>query len=306
MQAGNLFVGQEAENCVGAFSLTVDNIPSAGVNRILNVAGVFRHIVVYGFDTTLRVAAAGSQLRRQTSKAPFRTISGLKNCSVYAVKALTKRLLNARLTEFDIVEAGKHRTVVKADRNIVGSGKSSNVVATRKAVKAAAIAAPAVITPAAAQKQKQENPPAIAAKAIVIAIVSVAPDSITFRKRTVIVVHSNVLQIYLYRAQIRRHLCVDILFQAHFVCELHNLIRVNALLLRHLKYKLFRRSVADHIFSLCHHLVGLRVVHHLAREYVDITAAVYKLQNLIKRAVPDIWFLSVKNRIRHLASPFYL
>lgn len=104
LQRGNLILREEIEDCVRAVALCVDNVARAGVDGVRNIAGVLRHVVINAVDSTLRLAAAVLLLIAELADSILYAVLRLQHSRVYAAEPLTQRLLNTRLTEFQVVE----------------------------------------------------------------------------------------------------------------------------------------------------------------------------------------------------------
>lgn len=115
LKRGNLILREEIEDCVRAVALCVDNVARAGVDGILNIAGIFCHAVLNILLSRFQITAAGSKLAPKLIKCALNGISelanalvnlivSLHNSGIYTVKSLAQSLLNTRLTEFQVVE----------------------------------------------------------------------------------------------------------------------------------------------------------------------------------------------------------
>lgn len=191
LQARNLFLREEVENCVRAVALAVDNIARAGVDGVRDVAGVLRHVVIHAVDCALRLAAAVCKLIPDLRKAFLVCVLRLQNRGIHAAKTLAKRLLNARLTEFKVVKRRKRCVLRKTYCNVVARRNLAELVV-QVPVSATAIAAkaPAVITK---QRKKHDNPQPIGAPCAAPAVVVALTNSETACQSVRIIIHQIIL-----------------------------------------------------------------------------------------------------------------
>jgi hypothetical protein len=80
------------------------------------------------------------------------TVKALKNCGVYTIEALTKCLLNTRLTEFEVIKVVENCGVVKSCGEVSLRSTSRATMTATETTKATAKAV-AVVTPT----EKKEN-----------------------------------------------------------------------------------------------------------------------------------------------------
>src|SRR5699024_1219686 len=143
LKRGNLLLREEVQNRVRSVALAVDNIARAGIDSVRNIAGIFCHIVVYAIDGTLGLAAAVSELIANLCKTLFACVLRLQNCGIYAAKSLAKRLLNACLTEFQVVKRRKRCVLRKTYCNVVARRNLAELVVQIAAAIAVSTEAPA-------------------------------------------------------------------------------------------------------------------------------------------------------------------
>jgi hypothetical protein len=69
-------------------------------------------------------------------------VKALKNCGINAVETLTESLLNARLTEFEVIKVVEYGRVVEACGKVSLCSTSRAITSTKATAKAVAVVAP--------------------------------------------------------------------------------------------------------------------------------------------------------------------
>ena len=175
-------LGEEIENRVCAVALRVYNVAGRTVDCVCDVTSALREIVVHAVDGALDATAAALEVEPEVG-----------NARVDAVKSLTQSLLDARLTEFKVVEVVQDGTVVEADSHIVSRREFADVVAELGISAAEAVSAPTIIAPA--EEQEDKNPRPVSAEetvAVAVAVGSVTTCEVTAHKAVTIFVHNFV------------------------------------------------------------------------------------------------------------------
>ncbi len=125
----NLILDKEVKNSSAVCICIVDYVASCVLNGVLERASVSGVLILNIRKTCTKVTATVSNLTRNAVEASLYivakvanrityTIKALKHRSVYAVKALTKSLLNCRLSELNVVEVAENCGIVEACRKV--------------------------------------------------------------------------------------------------------------------------------------------------------------------------------------------
>lgn len=193
LESCNLVLRKEIENCVCSVALAVDYVASRAVDCVRDVTSALREIVVHAVYGALDATAAVLEVEPEVG-----------NARVDAVKSLTQRLLDARLTEFKVIEVVQDGTVVEADSHVVGRCELSDVIAKLGAAAIETVAAPTIVAPA--EEQKDKNPRPVASEeavAITVAVGGISTRKVTAHKAVIIFVHTINLLFCLFNMRAR-------------------------------------------------------------------------------------------------------
>ena len=186
-------LSEEVENRICAVALRVYNVTGRVVDCVCDVTSALREIVVHALNCGLRLAAAVLEVEPEVG-----------NARVDAVKSLTQSLLDARLTEFKVVEAVQDGTVVEADSHVVGRCEFADVIAKLGISAAEAVSAPTIVAPA--EEQQDKNPRPVASEeaiAVAVAVGGVTTCEVAAHKAVIIFVHTISLLFCLFNMRAR-------------------------------------------------------------------------------------------------------
>lgn len=186
-------LSEEVENCVCAIALAVNYVASRAVDCVRDVTSALREIVVHALNCGQRLAAAVLEVEPE-----------IGNARVDAVEPLTQSLLEARLTEFKVVEVVQDSTVVEADRYVVGCCELADVISKLGAADTETVSAPTIVAPA--EEQKDKNPRPVASEeaiAVAVAVGSVTTCEVAAHKAVIIFVHTISLLFCLFNMRAR-------------------------------------------------------------------------------------------------------
>lgn len=195
LEGCNLVLRKEIEDCVCSVALAVNYVASRVVNCVCNVTSALREVVVHAVDGALRLAAAVLEVEPEVG-----------NARVDAVEALTKRLLEARLTKFEVIEIVQHSTIVESDSHVVGRCQFADVITELGISAKEAIAAPTIVAPT--EEQEDKNPCPVATEeavsvTVATAIRGVASYCVSGSKAVTIFVHNFVSFMILFNMRAR-------------------------------------------------------------------------------------------------------
>ena len=159
LQSADVVRIQSIENSAAVSVLVLNHITGGVLNGVLHGAGLGCHIVAHAINGSLGGAAAICNLVGQGVDASLSVVAVLEDSGVYAVKALAQGLLDASLTQSEVVQVGQDSGIVEACGKISLSGRSAAAgIAIAAALTATKATAEAVATTTPTKQEQNDQP----------------------------------------------------------------------------------------------------------------------------------------------------